>query len=144
MSKLATLEDNAPIGERLATLRHRVRLSQVDFADRLGISPRAYQNYERGEREVPAVVLKLLFAVFGVDPLWVLTGPGDDPRGTDAPAYPDLIEAIVVAVESRLQRARRQLTPEKKGRLIKLLYQHFRDKPAFDPADVAEFLALAA
>lgn len=98
MSRLATLEDNASIGERLAALRNRVRLSQVDFAERLGISPRAYQNYERGEREVPAVVLKLLYEVFGVDPLWVLTGPGNDPRGTDAPAYPDLIEEIVVAV----------------------------------------------
>lgn len=144
MSKLSTLDDNVVIGRRLGAARDRVRLSQNEFAERLGISPRAYQNYERGEREVPATVLRLLYEAFGIDPLWVLIGPGMDPSGADAPVPLDLVEQIVVAVESRLQRSHKQLPPEKKGRLVRLLYQHFRDKPQFDPAYVVDYLALAA
>ena len=144
MSKLSNSAINTSIGERLASLRDRLRLSQTDFAERLGISARAYQNYERGEREVPAAVITLLYEVFRVDPLWLLIGPGLDPRGVDGPASLDLIEEIVVAVESRLQRARKQLPPAKKGRVIRLLYQHFRDKPQFDPASVNDYLILAA
>lgn len=143
MSSLSTLDGNVVIGRRLAAARERVRLSQNEFAERMGISPRAYQNYERGEREVPATVLRLLYESFGVDPLWVLIGPGTDPSGRDAAVSPDLVEQIVVAVEQRLQRIRKPLSPEKKGRVIRLLYQHFHDKP-FDPASVTDYLTLAA
>ena len=144
MSKLSTLDANQAIGGRLAAARERTKLSQNDFAERLGISPRAYQNYERGEREVPATVLRLLYETFGVDPLWVLIGPGIDPSGRDSAVSPDLVEQIVVAVEHRLHRLRKPLSPEKKGRLIRLLYMHFQNKADFDPEAVNDYLALAA
>jgi transcriptional regulator with XRE-family HTH domain len=48
--------------------------SQFEFADTLGLSARAYANYERGEREMPAALLLRLYELFNVDPVWVLTG----------------------------------------------------------------------
>lgn len=62
------------MGKRLAAVRKSRQLLQVEFAEMLGLSPRAYQSYERGERELPSSVLIALHAVFGIDPLWVLTG----------------------------------------------------------------------
>lgn len=144
MSKLASTDDNLAIGERLAAAREAQRLTQVEFAERLDLSPRAYQNYERGERELPTTVLTALHAVFGIDPLWVLIGPGRDPRKAAASGKPDVLEAIVIAVETHLQRTHKKLVPAKKARLIKVLYLHFRDKSKIDAAQLADMLSIAA
>lgn len=144
MSKLANTHDNLTIGERLVAVREALRLTQVDFAERLEISPRAYQNYERGEREMPTTVLTALHATFGIDPLWVLVGPGRDPRKATALASPDVLEAVVIAVETHLQQRRKVLAPAKKARLIKVLYLHFRDRPKMVPAELTDMLSLVA
>ena len=144
MSKLASPKVNVPIGRRLAGVREHNRLRQTEFAERIGLSPRAYQNYERGEREIPAIVLRTLYEVFGVDPLWVLTGPGWVPA--DVPLQPNLesLEAVVIAVEKHLARSRRRLVPAKKARLIKMLYLHYRDRSGIDDDHVGEMIQLAA
>ena len=143
MSKLSTEAENIEIGRRLCALRESLNLSQVEFAQRIDLSPRAFQNYERGERETPASVIKAIYEVFSVDPLWLLVGPGAAPmraqRGDDA----DLLEKVVVSVEQRLARTRRRLEPDKKGRLIKLIYLHFRSKGGFDAEHMSEMVALA-
>lgn len=51
-----------------------VYVSQIEFAEKLGLAPRAYANYERGEREMPAAVLLRLYELFSIDPVWLLTG----------------------------------------------------------------------
>lgn len=65
---------------RFLAVRLSLGLSQQAFADGLGISLRAEQNYERGARKLPADVLLNLSRVHQIDPLWVLDGPGDVPR----------------------------------------------------------------
>ena len=144
MSKLANADNNIAIGERLVAAREAQRLTQVDFAELLGLSPRAYQNYERGEREMPTTVLTALHAVFGIDPLWVLVGPGRAPRHAAVSDKSDVLEEIIITVETHLQRTRKTLAPPKKARLIKVLYVHFLDKTKIDTKHLAEMLALTA
>ena len=144
MSKLSNPDENILIGERLAAARELQQLSQVDFAEQLGLSPRAYQNYERGERELPSTVLTALHAVFGIDPLWVLIGQGRESRKSSASNKADVLEVVVVAVETHLQRTSKTLTPVKKARLIKLLYLHFQDRPKVDRTELATMLSKAA
>ena len=74
MSKLAADEDCQGFGARLLHVRMWAYQSQAEFAATLGVSPRAYANYERGEREMPAVVLLRLYELFRIDPVWLLTG----------------------------------------------------------------------
>lgn len=64
------------IGARLLTLRLDASMTQAQFADALGVSPRTYHHYERGTRSVSAEILISLHEVFGVDPSWVLLGIG--------------------------------------------------------------------
>ena len=121
MSKLTNPEENIAIGRRLAGVREQRHQTQTEFAERLALSPRAYQNYERGEREMPAAVLKTLYEIYGIDPLWVLTGPGWTPPDGPPPPNLDVLEAVVIAVEKHLTRSQRKLAPAKKARLISML-----------------------
>jgi transcriptional regulator with XRE-family HTH domain len=51
------------------------------MANRLGVTLRAYANYERGEREVAVAVLLALYKRFAIDPVWVMLGhPNSRPK----------------------------------------------------------------
>lgn len=65
------------IAENLAKVRKTTLLVQSDFALKLGISPRAYVNYERGERKPPYEVLNKLYEEYNVNLNWFLTGKGE-------------------------------------------------------------------
>lgn len=144
MSTLSSGEANRAVGRRLAALRASEDLSQSAFAERIGVSVRAYQNWERGEREIPAVMLNVLYDEFRVDPMWILAGPGEQPLSADERPKPQLVEEVVLAVEQWLQRRRKTLPPAKKARLMRLLYEHFLAKGEVEPDHVNEMLLLAA
>jgi transcriptional regulator with XRE-family HTH domain len=67
--------DDKAVGARLSAIREETGLSQADIAQRLGISLRAYQTYERAERELPFPVALRLFTEFQINPLWLGLGP---------------------------------------------------------------------
>lgn len=60
--------------DRLKRLRKHFGLSMPAFAKRIGVSPRAYLNYERGERELPLSGFKGVVLAFNVDIAWLLLG----------------------------------------------------------------------
>lgn len=87
MGNIASTNGALSVGRRLAEARQTAGLSQKEFAIKLGVPLRSYQHYERGEREVSAVLIKALYTVFRIDPIWLLidgdeafeatTGQGD-------------------------------------------------------------------
>ncbi len=101
MSNIASTNENAVIGGRLATLREQFRLSQKEFAAKLGVSLRAYQNYERGEREIPASLIRALYDTFKVQPVWLLLG-GADPIQNRGEIDPTLAEAIAQDLDNEI------------------------------------------
>ncbi|WP_238139429.1 helix-turn-helix domain-containing protein [Roseateles aquatilis] len=145
MSKLSNEDDNLAMGRRLMAIRVASGLTQADFADKLGLSLRAYANYERGEREMPTALFKSLCETFRIDPLWQLTGPGEDPvlvgrRVLDM----DLMESVIRLIEEWLTKHRRTLKPDKKARLIRLSYEHCITKGEVDATHLREMLSVAA
>lgn len=145
MSKLSTQESNIAIGQRIAAVRATSGLSQSDFAESLHLSPRAYANYERGEREMPVALFKSLCESYRIDPVWLLVGPGEEPvrvstRRLDA----ELLEAILRLVDEWLIKNRRSLKPPKKARLIRLAYEHCSEQGQVDTAHLNDMLSLAA
>lgn len=62
------------LGARLAIARREIGISQAKFAKAIGLSPRAYQSYESGERSIPVEALVALQATFQTDLEWVLSG----------------------------------------------------------------------
>ncbi len=78
MTSTQTQIDTA-IGKRIQNIRVQKGLSQSNFADTLGISLRAYRNYERGERPISKKTLCELADKYGADLNWLLIGrePGN-------------------------------------------------------------------
>ena len=125
------------LGRRLADIRSRLGLSQTELAGELGVSPRSYQSYERGERDAPTASLIELCQKFDIDPTWLLLGPDAKASLNEA-----ILEGVLRAVDEYLQSIQGELPPEKKARLVKLLYMHFRDKQTVDNKRVTEFAEL--
>lgn len=145
MSSIATEGDKKAMGARLARVRADSGLNQIDFAARIGIHPRAFANYERGERELPATVVKAVAQVLRIDPLWLLSGPDVEPVLCGARRLDlDLLEEIVTMIETWLTKNRRSLVPSKKGRVIRLAYEHCVDRGRIDAGYLKEMMALAA
>ena len=123
MSILSTDPVNHRIGRRLAAVRAMEGLIQTEFADRLGITGRAYVNYELGKREIPAAVLTALLNVFGIDPKWILVGPGDEPVFDDDRPKAKLVVESEQAVKQWLARRRKRLSPEIYAKVVRLMYE---------------------
>lgn len=145
MSSIATTDGNRAIGVRLAAVRASTGLSQNAFATSLGLSPRAFANYERGEREMPVALFRALFEVHGIDPIWLLCGPESDPvRALERRMDAALLEAVVRVIEEGLRRAGKRLRPDKKGHLIRLAYQRCALAGRADARELRDLLSLAA
>ena len=111
--------------ERVAKVRSHLSLSQGEISAQVGISLRAYQNYERGEREVPVALVKALYNKFRVDPIWLLTGFGAMILNENERMYLDqpLLSRVVEAVSKLENELGKALSIDHKSRLIGLLYQ---------------------
>jgi len=64
------------MNERLKKIRENLKLTQKEIAEKVGISLRAWQNYELGLRKVPTNLVKTLYEQLSVNPIWLLTGEG--------------------------------------------------------------------
>ena len=119
------MTESFPYHERVGAVRAHFALSQTVMAQRLGISLRAYQNYERGEREVPVALVHALYAEFKVDPVWLLTGEGSMMLAEDLRKRLDqtLLDRVVEVVEKFEADLQKPLSIEHKSRLIGLLYE---------------------
>lgn len=84
------------LGQRLKHIRGTQ--SQQAFARRLGIGIRALQHYEYDERKPTADVLHAI-AGFGWNPLWLLTGAGDDRLGPGEDPAHQVAEALATILK---------------------------------------------
>lgn len=144
MTQFASRSDNEQIGSRLAALRAHLGKTQVEMARAIEVSPRTYQNYERGEREVSATVVRSIYRAFAIDPIWLLDGEPGAPKVRQPEPDIDLLQVILEEIERKLGAMKKQLVPIKKARLAALLYDHFRSQPQPDAAFIERAIRLAA
>ena len=144
MSSIATLDENVAFGRRLAAVRSTTGLSQGAFAATLGLSLRAFANYERGEREAPLALLRALFETYGIDPIWLLSGDSDTPKKAAARRMDfELVERITQKIDAQLASHRKKLKPEKRIQVLKALYSLALEHGKTTDSDVANVLSVA-
>lgn len=110
------------LGNRLAAVRNTARLSQEEMSQRLGISRSAYQNYERGQRDLTAQLLLVIYEEFDVDPLWMLEGDTETGKSRQHEEAAVAYRKIGIAVEHRIIERGLTVTPEKKWDAIEFLF----------------------
>lgn len=143
MSSIASARQNLAFGERLARVRLAQGLNQADFAESLGLSMRAYCNYERGEREAPLAVLRAMHAVYDVDPLWLIGGYEELPVTGKPPMDVGLLAEIAYEVDRRLAESRRRLKPAVRKRVIEVAYTRCKKGVGVDVAVIDDLLSVA-
>lgn len=144
MSKLASCDENEAFGRRLIAVRASTGLSQGAFADALGVSLRAYANYERGEREAPVALHRALFEQFGIDPLWMLSGVDETPQKAAARAMDfALVERIVRQIDARLAVLSKKMKPEQRARVMRALYTLSVERGSLSESEVEQVVSVA-
>jgi hypothetical protein len=76
--------------------------------------------------------------------VWILSGPGADPRSFKTPTRTDILIETIVKVEERLAQRHLRLPVEKKARLIALLNQYFQAKGKVEDEHVEQVLAASS
>lgn len=80
-------------GDRLRQLRKERSVSQSDLARSIGVSERALQNYETGEREVKLSLLRACAEFFDVS-IDFLAGKTEDPETTNTDPEQEFIKWV--------------------------------------------------
>jgi transcriptional regulator with XRE-family HTH domain len=64
------------IGGRIVLLRHSLKLTQVEFAEKILISNGMIASIELGKRKINERLLRLIKITFGADENWLRSGEG--------------------------------------------------------------------
>jgi transcriptional regulator with XRE-family HTH domain len=144
MSSIASREQNVQFGRRLAAVRASTGLSQTAFAQTLGLSLRAYANYERGEREAPVALFREILEQYGIDPIWLLSGSGDVPQKTAARVMDfDFVDRMSQAINERLDAAGKRLKQEQRNTILRALYEMSLEQGEPSEADIKRLISVA-
>ena len=65
------------IKDRIRELRKETKLSQTDFAERLGCGRRAMKGIEEGQTELKPALADLICRTYNCDSVWLETGEGE-------------------------------------------------------------------
>ena len=133
------------LGERIALLRRRSKLSQRELAAALRVSPSAVGMYEQGRRIPAAELLVAMAALFGVSTDYLLTGVDRAllaaalrARTINAAGQPPAPEDAALLVDGLLQ-----LTAREKSAIMEenggdsMTAEQRPARPAQEPADAA-------
>ena len=114
------------LSERVKQSREKLGKSQKEFAQLIGASYRAQQDYEAGVTMPGAKVLEKI-CLLGFNGTWLLTGKGImmQPKTEEMPTLSnnELLEAVMLAVDEYLLGIQETIPIEKKVKLICALYR---------------------
>ncbi|MBL4747916.1 MAG: helix-turn-helix transcriptional regulator [Magnetovibrio sp.] len=114
---------SSQFSERLLAVRKRTGLSQADFGKKLGISDRAYKNYELEIRKIPTDIAKLICREFDVDIRWLLLGEGF----IKSQVLGDVVEAAVLETRAYFTEKDVSLSPKQEAKIVRFLVQQFEE-----------------
>lgn len=102
---------------RIKAVRKELKLTQDEFADRLGLARNSIASYESGRRTPNDAVIKLMCREFNVDYFWLTEGTGE--------MFTSIPQTLVDSIADEYH-----LTDEYKAILGAFLQVPDEDKPA--------------
>jgi len=100
-------DDAATFGDRMATARERLGLSQAQLAQRIGVKAQTIAAWEQDRAEPRANRLQMLAGMLNVPMVWLMTGAGDGLAAPDdEPRDTALLALLAELREARLAQGR--------------------------------------
>lgn len=135
--------DQIQVGVRISAIRGQSMQTQKSFSESVGISLRALQNYEKGDRKIPADLLITICRMYDVDPYWVMEGPGNIPRKSPVGSIDvDILVKSEKLIDKLLKTTGQQIKDRQRIELIAEAYQNYlnelvpeKDVPASNAGD---------
>jgi len=93
-------------------------MSQAVFGADLGLSDRAYKNYELGIRDLPLAVALAISEKYGVNIAWLLTGDG----AKSGLEVRDALKAAVVAVREHFIAENETPSPDYESNVVQYVF----------------------
>ena len=125
------------LSERLLTVRKQTGLSQADFGKKLGLSDRAYKNYELEIRKLPLEIAKLICREFDINIRWLLLGEGF----MNAQTLGDVVEAAVIETRTFFIENDIQLSPQQEAKIVRFFVQHMEEHGSISQEAKRNFFA---
>lgn len=145
MSRLATDDFNAEVSVRLAAVRAASGLTQLQFAESIGLSDRAYSNYERGIRELPATVVRALVHAYNIDPLWILMGSQAEPEYVvERKVDQQLLAEVFDVVGRELKAAKVAFTTAKYSKFLYFAYCYAAEEKEVSSRRIRDLIRMAS
>ncbi len=141
------------VSDRLRAIRTYLGETQKTMSTRFGLGEATWQSYELGGRLPKPEVMRRLSAL-GFDANWILTGQGGMLREkrhraaevsqATAPFDENLLERVIQGLEESMAKFDLELSPEKKGHAMVVLYKYFADSAAGDLKPTSQRVMAAA
>lgn len=125
---LSKARDIADISARVHSLRKIAGVTQAEVAKRLEVSVGAYQNYEKGSRDIPSSTAIKLCSFFDVNPRWLLLGDGARSKKEHV-----VLEDSVILVREFVANQRPEVSFQKEASLIVMVFEYMRNHEETNP-----------
>lgn len=152
---------------RIREIRESEGLSRIEFAEKTGIKQRTIETLEYRQTSPNSDILFSIVKAFPQYAYWLISGntiplfgqikPSEKipdntlrPNPTVSELDLELLQTIIEAVEEALIEIRRKLAPDKKAKIIALLYEQYseqqenQEKTELDIAGLIKLIDLAA
>ncbi|WP_417262231.1 helix-turn-helix transcriptional regulator [Celeribacter sp.] len=133
--EVASRRELVNLPENLKSLRLRLNIKQSDMAERLGISLRSMQLYEKGARALPAELISELFAQFDIDIHQLFTAHPHAP----SPDWKEAFSDLAMRVAEDIQKTFPNLSPSEQRGLVNA---YMRRAEIYDEIDGGDILML--
>ncbi len=129
------------LGKRIKVLREALKLTQKEFAKRIGKTERAIQRYEAEQRTPDETTLRLIEQTFSVNPEWLRHGKGEMFKQKNEEFGADPMEVVAERIVDRIIKKRGiKISEEKRRKVVKKLaelLEQVGEKEALDLIDIA-------
>ncbi|WP_416235278.1 helix-turn-helix domain-containing protein [Paracoccus sp. (in: a-proteobacteria)] len=128
--------ENETVAERLLIVRRRSGLSQADFAQKIGVIPRSYRNYEAAVRDIPLALVVAVHRVFEVDLTWLILGERPSAPVIQTSVY----ELILRAIDDFETEQKQPISISKKAKQVSYLSSQFASGRDLNRAEIRSYL----
>lgn len=130
------------IHQRFKEVRKKLNFTQSEFGEQLGKKLRVIQYYEASDSSITLDIILLLKEKFNVNTDWLINGNGSMFNNVqDISFNGELLELVVETVEEIFISNQLSLNPNKKAKLIRLLYEYM-DKQVIEDANNGKIIKL--